>query len=293
MNKFLKEPLLHFLLLGGAVFALFQLVGGDVSSNLEKTDEIVVTAGRINSLSQNFRKVWQRPPTAQEMEGLLQEHIREEVLYREALAMGLDRDDTIVRRRLRQKMEFLSEDLAGLDAPTEKKLQAFLTDHLERFRRESRFSFRQVYLNANKRGHSVEADAPALLAKLREQDGDAAAMGDPLMIAYRFENETEGEISRALGSQFLQALLDTPIGRWQGPLTSGYGLHLVYISKRINGKIPDLAEVREAVQREWTAAKRKQSNEAFYEALRKRYTITVASPKGMTAPRVAMVEVAK
>jgi len=275
----LKEPLLHFLLLGGALFALFQSVGGFVSPDIEQTDEIVVTAGRIDSMSQYFGKVWQRPPTEQEIEGLIQEHIREEVLYREALAMGLDRDDMIVRRRLRQKIEFLSEDLASLDAPKEEELQAFLTAHPERFRRETRFSFRQVYLNANKRGQSAEADALALLAKLREQDGDAATIGDPLMIEHRFENETEREISRALGSQFLQALLDTPTGSWQGPVTSGYGLHLVHISKRIDGKIPDLAEVREAVQREWTAAKRKQSNEAFYEMLRERYTISVASPK--------------
>ncbi len=275
----MKEPLLHFLLLGGALFALFQSVGGFDSPDIEQTDEIVVTAGRIDSLSQNFGKVWQRPPTEQEIEGLIQEHIREEVLYREALAMGLDRDDMIVRRRLRQKIEFLSEDLASLDAPKEEELQAFLTAHPERFRRETRFSIRQVYLNANKRGQSAEADALALLAKLREQDGDAATIGDPLMIEHRFENETEREISRALGSQFLQALLDTPTGSWQGPVTSGYGLHLVHIGKRIDGKIPDLAEVREAVQREWTAAKRKQSNEAFYEMLRERYTISVASPR--------------
>ncbi len=115
----MKEPLLHFLLLGGALFALFQSVGGFDSPDIEQTDEIVVTAGRIDSLSQNFGKVWQRPPTEQEIEGLIQEHIREEVLYREALAMGLDRDDMIVRRRLRQKIEFLSEDLASLDAPKE------------------------------------------------------------------------------------------------------------------------------------------------------------------------------
>lgn len=293
MNRFFKEPLLYFLLLGGALFAIFQLAGGIVSSDLEQTNEIVVTAGRINSLSQKFGKLWQRPPSEQELAGLIREHIREEVLYREALAMGLDRNDTIVRRRLRQKMEFLSEDLAILDAPKEEELQAFLVAHPERFRPETRFSFRQVYLDPAKRGQSTDAEALALLTRLREQDGDADVVGDPLMIEHRFENEMESQISKALGSGFLEALLDTPTGCWQGPVTSGYGFHLVYISQRIDGKIPDLAEVRGIVEREWAAAKRKQSNEAFYEILRGRYTITVVSPKGMTASRVTMAEVVK
>ncbi len=144
-----------------------------------------------------------------------------------------------------------------------------------------------MYLNADQRGKSVEADARVLLARLREQDRDAASLGDPLMIEHRFENETAGEVARALGSQFSQTLLDTPIGSWQGPVRSSYGLHLVHIEERIDGKKPDLAEVREAVQREWAAVKRKQSNEAFYEMLRERYTITVASPKGVTVAEVA------
>jgi hypothetical protein len=143
-----------------------------------------------------------------------------------------------------------------------------------------------VYLNADQRGKSVEADARVLLARLREQDGDAASLGDPLMIEHRFENETASEISRALGSQFQQALLDTPVGSWQGPVRSSYGLHLVFIEKRIDGKMPELAEAREAVQREWAAVKRKQSNEAFYEMLRERYTVTVASPRGVTMAEV-------
>ena len=287
MKKILQEPLLHFLLLGGALFALFQSVGGEVSSGIDQGDEIVVTAGRIDSLSQNFEKAWQRPPSPEEMEGLIRGHVREEILYREALRMGLDRDDVIVRRRLRQKIEFLSEDLASLDTPTEEELQEFLAAHPARFRQEARFSFRQVYLNSDKRSESAEGGARALLARLREQDGDAASLGDSLMIEHRFENETASEVSRALGSQFPQALLDTPIGSWQGPVRSSYGLHLVHIEKRIDGKNPDLAEVREVVQREWAAVKRKQSNEAFYEMLRERYTITVASPKDVTVAEVA------
>ncbi len=210
MLKLLNDPLLHFLLLGVALFALFQWVA-EPSRDRDQTSEIVITAGRIQALSQSFEKVWQRPATEAELDGLIQAHIREEVLYREALAMGLDRDDTIVRRRLRQKMEFLSEDLMSLAEPSEAELQAFLAAQPERFRQQSRFSFRQVYLNANKRDTSAEADALALLAKLRAHNGDASQMGDPLMIPHRFEHEPERGVARALGTQFLQSLRHTPL----------------------------------------------------------------------------------
>lgn len=292
MRKFLHDPLLHFLLLGAALFALFQWVA-DSTGDRNPMREIVITAGRIQALSQSFEKVWQRPATALELDGLIQEHIREEVLYREALAMGLDRDDTIVRRRLRQKMEFLSEDLVRLEEPSDTELQAFLTAHAERFRQESRFSFRQVYLNANKRDTSAEADARAMLVTLRGHNGDASHLGDRLMIPHRFEQEPEREVARALGKQFLRALHDTPLGSWQGPVVSGFGLHLVHISHRTEGKVPALAEVRDAVLREWSAAKRKQVNEAFYATLRARYQITVIKPTPPTSQQAEITEVAK
>ncbi len=279
-------------MLGVALFALFQWVA-EPSRDRDQTSEIVITAGRIQALSQSFEKVWQRPATEAELGGLIQAHIREEVLYREALAMGLDRDDTIVRRRMRQKMEFLSEDLLSLDEPSETELQAFLAAQPERFRQESRFSFRQVYLNANKRDTSAEADALVLLAKLQEHDGDASKIGDPLMVQHRFENEPEREVSRALGKQFLQSLRNTPLGSWQGPIVSGFGLHLVHISHRTNGKAPALAEVRKAVLREWSAAKRKQANEAFYEALRARYKVTVVRPTTPAVPQADVTETVK
>lgn len=180
MSKLLKDPLFHFLLLGIGFFVLFEWVGGEAGTEINQTEEIVVTEGRIRSLSENFAKVWQRPPSEQELDGLIQDHIREEVLYREALAMGLDRDDTIVRRRMRQKIEFLSEDVANLREPSDEELRTFLESQPERFRSEARFTFRQVYLNAKKRGESAEADAIALLAELGEIGGDASGVGDPL-----------------------------------------------------------------------------------------------------------------
>ena len=213
----------------------------------------------------------------------MKKHIREEVFSREAFAMGLDQDDAVVRRRMSQKMEFLSEDVANLEQPTEEELQAYLVAHQGDYRKASRFSLRQIYFNTSKRGQSAEADAIALLAKLQVKDSDAASLGDPLMLKHEFKNETETEIQRALGSKFLQLLNGVSVGSWQGPIMSGFGLHLVHIDERTEGGAPELDEVRDQVVRDWGVQNRNLSNKAFYERLRKRYTVTVEdySPTSM------------
>lgn len=293
MPKVLKDPLLHFLLLGCTFFFLYEWLAVDSQVSINQSQEIVVTEGRIKALTQNYSKVWQRPPSAQELEGLIEEHIREEILYREALAMGLDRDDTIVRRRMRQKIEFLSEDITRLDEPSDEELRAFLAAQPARFRKESRFTFKQVYINTEKRGSSAKADAQAILAELRNNDENALESGDRLMVEHRFDNQPEREIKRALGSEFLEALATCPTGSWQGPIASGYGLHLVHLSERIDGKIPELTQVRDAVFREWSAEERIKANEAFYEMLRDRYTITVMFPEPESSSPVEATETIK
>jgi hypothetical protein len=278
LKKLLKEPLFHFLLLGGGFFSLFAVVSEDSDFEGDQLEEIVVTEGRIASIVIQFGKVWQRPPTEEELDGLITDYVREEVLYREAVAMGLDRDDTIVRRRMRQKLEFLSEDIGALAEPTEEELQAYLSEQPEQFRQENRFSFRQVFINTDNRGKNAEGHGLALLAQLRKNDEGAATLGDSLMLQFEFENQNERDVERILGKRFLDSLLETPTGSWQGPVVSGFGLHLVHVSERLDGRAPALAEVRDAVVREWSAAKQKQTNEEFYEMLRKRYTVTVMKP---------------
>ena len=290
---FLKDPLFHFLLLGVALFVLFAWVAGDARTEIDRAEEIVVTEGRIRALSQSFSQVWQRAPSEQELDGLIQDHIREEILYREALAMGLDRDDTIVRRRMRQKIEFLSEDIARLDEPSDEDLEAFLAADPQRFRKDTRFSFRQVYVSTDKHGASAEAEALSLLAELRGRDRDISGLGDRLMIEHRFEDTPERDIARSLGSQFLEALVDCPVGSWQGPIVSGFGLHLVHISEHIDGRVPGLVEVREAVVREWIAKERKKANEAFYEMLRERYTVTIVGSATASSSQDAATEMEK
>ena len=276
--KLLREPLVHFLLLGAMLFGAFALLGERSSA---PTGQIVVTPGHIEHLTVGFTRTRQRPPTAQELAGLIDDYIREEVLYREALAMGLDRDDTIVRRRLRQKLEFLTEEVAETAPPTEADLQVFLQQHPDAFRVEPRLAFQHIYLNRHRRGAAANAEAQQLLAQLSTGDTatDTAALGDPFLLPSEFALSSRSEIARLFGDAFATQLQDLVPGHWMGPIESGYGLHLVFVRERVDGRVPALAEVRQAVQREWLAARRKAVNEQFYQRLRARYTVVVEQPQ--------------
>jgi hypothetical protein len=274
--KLLREPLVHFLLLGAVLFGVFALVGDRGSA---RAGHIVVTPGHLEHLMVSFTRTWQRPPTAPELAGLIDDYIREEVLYREAVAMGLDRDDTIVRRRLRQKLEFLTEETAEMAAPSDEELQTFLQQHLDAFRVEPRLAFRHVYLSRDRRGDAT-AEARQLLLQLTRGDAavDPTTLGDPFLLPLEFASVSRSEIARLFGDAFATQLQHLEPGRWTGPIESAYGLHLVYVRERVDGRIPALAEVREAVQREWLTARRKAVNEQFYQHLRARYTVIVEQP---------------
>jgi hypothetical protein len=274
-QRLLREPLLHFLVLGALLFGLYQWLGGPAAG--AAGGDIVVTGGRIRNLTDTFARTWQRPPTAEELDGLVEDYIREEVLYREGVALGLDRDDTIIRRRLRQKLEFVSEDAANAVAPTDADLAEFLAKNADRYRVDSRLTFTQVFLDASKRGGQLEADAAALLDALRGR-GDAldpASLGDGLMLDPRYEQATEDDVARLFGVEFEAALRGQPVGEWVGPLKSGYGAHLVRIDARVPGREATLAEVRDEVARDWSAARRQQLLDEHYRQLRGRYQVRI------------------
>jgi hypothetical protein len=277
-QRLLREPLLHFLLLGGLLFGLYQWLGGPDAS--AAGGDVVVTEGRIRNLTDTFSRTWQRPPTAEELNGLIEDYIREEVLYREGVALGLDRDDTIIRRRLRQKLEFVSEDAANALEPTDAELAEFLAKNADRYRVESRLTFSQVFLDPSKRGAELEADAASLLDALRSRGEtlDLATLGDSLMLDSRYEEATEVDIDRLFGAEFEAALRGQPAGEWLGPLKSGYGAHLVRIDARVPGRVATLAEVRDAVARDWSAARRQQLLDEQYQQLRGRYQVRIEGP---------------
>jgi hypothetical protein len=276
--KLLREPLLHFILLGAAIFAAYGFVS---RHRTDKPGEIVVTQGTLENIITGFSRTWQRPPTEEELRSQVREYIREEAAYREALAMGLDRDDTIVRRRLRQKLEFLSDSLATRVEPTDADLETFLQGHSDVFRSEPRFSFRQVYLNPQQHGASLSADEAHLLAGLQRAgpNADLSALGDPFLLGPSYQNISLAEVKQVFGDQFASALAALPTSRWQGPVASGYGTHFVFLSQRTEGSLPALAEIHDQVRREWFNTRRNEATEKFYQALLKGYTVKIEPPE--------------
>ena len=274
----MREPLLHFLLLGALLFAVDAW-----RRPAERTNaggEIVVSEARVRTLAQNFARTWQRPPTREELDGLVEAHVREEVMVREALALGLDRDDAIIRRRLQQKVEFVSDQAAALTAATDAELEAYLAKNADAFRREPRVTFMQVYLDPAKRGAALQADAARLRERLAANAIDAGKAGDSLMLLEaRYEGVPQGEVARLFGATFADEIVKQPPGAWAGPLRSGYGAHLVKVEALIPAGMPSLAEVRPLVEREWTNAKRRELAQDWYATLRAKYKVSVQLPQ--------------
>ena len=274
MKKLLKDPLLHFLLIGAALFLVFGLIKSP--AGIEE-NRIVITSGDIEALQANFARTWQRPPTESEVSGLIEDRVRDEIAYREAVAMGLDQGDSVIRRRLRMKMELIVEDVAGLSPPTDEDLETYLAEYRESFRQQPQVSFIHVYLNSDKRGARVEDDAREILARLSAAgiDADPESYGDPSMLPKELPLYYIKDIGRLFGVDFSRQILEVKPGAWAGPVWSSYGLHLVYVRERIEGRDPKLDEVRKEVEREWSALRRKEFKQATYKKLRERYTVTI------------------
>jgi hypothetical protein len=272
LASLLREPLVHFLVLGGVLFAIFGRGGSDVGA---ADRQIVVSETDIGRLSEGFSRTWHRPPTPDELEAQIRDYIREEVLYRTALALGLDKDDTIIRRRLRQKMEFLLED--AVPPPQEADLRAYLQAHPEKFRAQPLISFRQVFVSQT-RSAAAEADARRILARLTSGAPDAANEGDALLLGDRFSRMPLDRIAALFGESFAQAVAQSAPGGWAGPLRSGYGLHLVLVTAVEPGKLPAFEQVRSAVEREWFADRRAAVQAAQYQALLSGYRVIVQKP---------------
>ena len=287
LQKILREPLLHFLVLGAGLFVLFGVVGGPAE---QRPDQIVVSAAKVENLAQLFERTWRRRPTEAELDGLIEDHVKEEILYREALALGLEQDDIVIRRRLRQKMEFVSEDVALQAEPSEDELRAFLAEHGDKFRAPWRVSFAQVYLSPERHGENTKRDAERLLAELSAGETAPGKAGDPFLLDQEFQDLAAYDVERLFGGPFAERLADLPPGRWSGPVNSPYGLHLILVRERIESRLPDLDEVRDGVMRDWRAARREETNRTFYEGLRAGYEVTVERPSWMAERSTAMAD---
>ena len=289
VKKFVHEPLVHFLLLGAAIFAAYTLMNRGISHDPER---IVITQGQIASIQQGFVLTRQRPPTREELEGLIRDRVREEVYYREALALGLDQDDIIIRRRLQQKMEFVSEGRAAVAEPGGAELQAYLNANAASFATEPSFSFRQLYLDPQRHGATLVRDAERLRDALRPFGAEAnlARRGDPFQLEREINHASAREVAKLFGDKFAAALRQLPVGQWQGPIESGYGAHVVFLTARTEGGVPPLADVREAVRRDWTRAQQREAAANSYQALLNKYAVIIESPSA-AATRVEPVAV--
>ncbi len=275
VNSLLRAPLLHFIVLGIVLAAIY--VRFSEPPNSAESKRIVVSAQQIELLSSLWEKQWRRPPTPQELDGLIESFVREEVLYRQALALGLDRDDTVVRRRLAQKIEFLAQDLATQAEPSDLELRRFFEEHPEIFEEPARITFRHVYINVDKHGGESWEVAEQVLARLRA-DGDPDSLGDRFMLQRDYLRKSPAEVARHFGSAFAQQVFQIAPGEWQGPIQSGYGLHLVLVEGVEDGFLPSLEEVRGSVRDEYLSFRRREVDELFYNKLREGYEIVIERP---------------
>jgi hypothetical protein len=277
LKALLREPLLHFVAIGAALFLWFEWSGSAAGAASQR---ITLSSGQIGHLAAGYGKTWQRQPTDAELKGLIDDWVREEIAVREAMAAGLDRDDTVIRRRLRQKFEFVAEDADAASPPTDAELGAWLARHADAFRVPPRVAFRQVFFSREKRREGTSADARRALARL--QSAGAATrtegVGDATMLPGEVDLVPLPEVERAFGSGFASDLGSIAPGQWAGPVESSFGLHLVLVRERSEGRLPDLAEVRAAVEREFLADRRKRQLTATYERLLAKYRVAIERP---------------
>ena len=249
LRRWMREPLVHFVLLGAALFGLHAVISRGSGS---ADDSIVITTDQIKGLAGTFESVWQRPPSPQELDGLIQERVREEVASREAISLGLDRDDTVIRHRLRQKLEFISEDSTAQPEPADAELVAFMLEHPGDYQIQPRFSFRQEVL---------QPAGPSALA-----------------LPTRYSDSGASDLAGSFGEPFVKHLVTMPVGQWTQPVTSSFGTHKVLLEERTEGRMPDLSEVRAAVVRDWEAARRAAATDRLYQDLLRRYHVTIEKP---------------
>lgn len=291
--KWLREPLMHFVFIGAAIYVLYGAVAEPAPEENDKT--IIVSAGEIEWMQASWEKRWNRPPTPEEFDGLIQQYIRETVLYREALTMGLNQHDQIIRRRLAQKLEFLAKDLVALTPPTEEELLSYFETHEDRYQQPTLFTFTQVFIDPDKRGDATLDYAEAIKATLIAR-GDAiedpGALGDDFMLQNYYPEKDQHEIRKFFGSGFAQSIVNLAPGEWHGPVLSGYGTHLVFVSSVIESPPPSFTEVRERVVEEWKTDRGEELNEQFYTNLRESYTVVIEEPprlEGQGEDDVALV----
>lgn len=273
MKRFLREPLLHFLLLGFLLFVAYDVMRGDRG---DSGNRIVVDDAVVADIEKRYVAGWQRPPTAQELQGLIDAHIRDQVLYREGVALGLQDDDLVVQRRVRQKLEVMAEEAGRQSPPSDADLQAYLSQHAERYAQPAELSFEQVFFDPTI--HREKFDAAIASARTKLIAGvDCATIGDSTLLPQHESRVSTSDIARDFGEEFAATLMSLSSGNWQGPIPSAFGVHLVRVSEHIASRPAQLGDVRTAVERDWENDRRIVAAETFYQKALKNYRIEITA----------------
>jgi len=279
IQRLLREPLLHFLAIGAALFIGYALLKPSIEA--ESPHQIALTLDELAQLEMLFESQWHRPPTPEEFSAMIETKVRQEVLYREALAMGLDKNDEIVERRMAQKMQFLTEDIAAAHEPTSEELRAWYAENGDRFALPGRVSFRHLYFSPDQRGTQAYEDATRALARLTGEPVDsefAESLGDRFMYQDYYADQTSVSLAKDFGPQFAVAVSKLRPDSWQGPIESGYGWHLVYVDSLIPGRVPAFEEVAQDVKTAWLGAQKEAAWQKSYRDMRAKYTLVLPVP---------------
>ena len=276
-KRWLREPVLHFLVIGVLLFVAYSFVGSR-SVKRQSLNRIELTEDDLRQIDAGFTAHWLRHPTGKEMGSLIEERIREEVLYREALALGLDKEDTIVKRRLAQKMEFLAEDVSALREPQTNELKDWFEKNSQRFALPSRIWFHHVYFSFDRKGEKAREAAARAYNELAREPVDspvAIRVADPFMFQDYYADCSEDQVAKTFGSKFAKALFQLPCGSWQGPIESGLGWHLVWVDSMTPTRVPAFEEVEQAVKTEWLAEQSAGSKLRAFASMRAHYEIVL------------------
>jgi len=275
VHRWLREPLLHFLLAGALIFAIYQLLN-PAASRTDRTSQIVLTKDDLRQLAVHWLAQGRPLPTPDQMHALIEQRVSQEILSREAVALGLDKDDEIVKRRLAQKMDFLAADIAALQEPGDAELTGWYTQNSDRFALPPRASFRHLYFSFDRPG--AHDAAAAALGKIAGEPADAAkvaAVADPFMFQDYYAERAPDQIGKEFGPGFAKAVFQIKPGSWQGPIQSGYGWHLVFVDAIEPGRVPAFEEVEPDVKSAWLDQKQREIKRIAFEAMRARYTVVV------------------
>jgi hypothetical protein len=275
-----REPLVHFLLIGVGIYGLYGFTNGISSGGVDYGDErtITVSGGDLQALSDRWSQVWNRPPTESELAGVINQHVRGQILYREGLAMGLDVGDVVIERRLAQKLERLAKELVMPPEPSIEELQAWYAEHPDHFKRPDLYTLVQIYFSPDERGHAAADDARKALEAIRAIEPELLDLrdhGDRLMLRPAYQNVSHAEIAKLFGEEFARAVIELEPGLFSGPIESGYGVHLVRLDEVILRPRPTFDSVRAKIREAWTAEQIDELSERFISERMARYKIII------------------